>query len=97
MIKDRMVSISELKANPIKVINSIAETGDKYVFVQDEPKVVIVDINWFRAVSKKFNRHWIEYSEPDEYEKKAIEEYKKEKEGWKLETVEAFSFLNSLK
>jgi len=97
MIKDRVISISDLRTNATKIINDLPKTGDKYIFIHNEPKAVLVDIDWFETVSKKYNNHWIEYVNPLESEKIAILEYNDKKKKWDLEFVEAFNFLNSLK
>ncbi|USN58965.1 MAG: type II toxin-antitoxin system Phd/YefM family antitoxin [Candidatus Peribacteria bacterium] len=80
MIKDRVISISDLRTNATKIINDLPKTGDKYIFVHNKPKAVLVDIDWFENARKKINVHGIEFDTPDNYETTAIEEYdKKEK------------------
>lgn len=97
MIKDKVISISDLRTNATKIINNLPKTGDKYIFVHNKPRAVLVDIDWFEAVSSKFDRHWIEYFKPDESELNAIKEYETKKQKWKLEFENAFNFLDSLK
>jgi hypothetical protein len=57
MIKDRIISISDLRTNATKIINDLPKTGDKYIFIHNEPKAVLVDIDWFETVSRKYNSH----------------------------------------
>jgi len=97
MIKDKVISISDLRSNATKIIESLPETGDQYIFIHNKPKAVLVDIDWFETVSKKFNKHGIEYINPDIFEMDVIKEYETKKKTWNLEYVEAFSFLDSLK
>jgi len=96
MIKDKIISISKLRTNATKIISSLPETGNKYIFVHGDPKAVLVNVDWFERVNKKYNKYWIEIVEPDDFEKKAIKDYEKKKKEWKLEFVEAFDFLDSL-
>ena len=97
MIKDKVISISDLRSNATKIIENLSKTWDKYIFIHNKPKAVLVDIDWFETVSKKFNKHWIEYYVPDEFEQNAIKEYEEKKKNWKLEYVDAFSSLDLLK
>lgn len=75
MIKDKVISISELRSNATKIIDNLHKTGDQYIFVHNKPKAVLVDIDWFETVSEKFNKHGIEYVVPDIFEKDAMKEY----------------------
>ena len=97
MLKDKVISISDLRTNATKIINSIPETGDKYVFVHNKPKAVLVDVDWFETVSEKYNKHGIEFIQADEFEKKSIQNFKQKNQTKQLENTEAFSFLEWLK
>ncbi len=79
MIKDKVISISDLRANATKIIDDLPKTGDKYIFVHNKPKAVLVDIDWFETVSQKYNKHGIEYINPDIFETDAIKEYESKK------------------
>jgi hypothetical protein len=79
MIKDKVISISELRSNATKIIENLHKTGDQYIFIHNKPRAVLVDIDWFEAVSKKFNKHGIEYINPDIFEKSAINDYENKK------------------
>ncbi|QFR38811.1 type II toxin-antitoxin system Phd/YefM family antitoxin [Candidatus Gracilibacteria bacterium 28_42_T64] len=96
MIKDKVISISELRSNATKIIENLPKTGDQYIFVHNKPKAVLVDIDWFETVSQKYNKHGIEYINPDIFEIDSIKEYESRKKKGDLEYVEAFSFLDSL-
>lgn len=97
MIKDKVISISDLRTNATKIIENLPKTGDQYIFVHNKPKAVLVDIDWFEAVSQKYNRHGIEYIQADKSESEAINAYKTKKWKWENTYVEAFSFLDDLK
>jgi PHD/YefM family antitoxin component YafN of YafNO toxin-antitoxin module len=97
MIKDKIISISDLRTNATKIIDNLPKTGDQYIFVHNKPRAVLVNVDWFEAVNEKFNKHWVEYVNPNIFEEGAIKEYESKKKNWDLEYVEAFSFLDSLK
>lgn len=97
MIKEKVISISDLRTNATKIINELPKTWDKYIFIHNKPRAVLVDIDWFETISKNYNKHWIEYSDPDIVEKKSIKEYKNKKIKWGLEFEDAFSYLKSTK
>lgn len=97
MIKDKVISISDLRTNATKIIENLPKTGDQYIFVHNKPKAVLVDIDWFEAVSQKYNRYGMEYVRPDKNDLEAISTYKTKKKKWEDTYVEAFSFLDSLK
>ncbi len=97
MITDKIISISDLRTNATNVIKELPQTGSKYIFVHNKPKAVLVDIDWYDNVSKSFDQHWIEMVEPDEWEKKSIVEYEKEKKQWTLELIDSDVFFKSLK
>lgn len=72
MIKDKVISISDLRTHATKIINNLSQTGDQYIFVHNRPKAVLVDVDWFETVSQKYNKHGIEYAQPDSFETNAI-------------------------
>jgi len=79
MIKDKIISISDLRANATKIIDNLPKTGDQYIFVHNKPKAVLVDVDWFETVSQKYNKHGIEFINPDIFEINAINEYESKK------------------
>ena len=97
MLKDKVISISDLRTNATKIIKDLPKTGDKYIFIHNKPRAVLVDIDWFETVSKKYNKYWIEYFTPDDLETKAINDYEFKKEKWDLEFIDALTFLDSIK
>lgn len=80
MLKDKVIFISDLRTNATQIINDIPKSGDKYIFVHNKPKAVLVDVDWFETVSKKYNKHGIEFTSFEEDEKQAIRDYEKSKE-----------------
>lgn len=97
MIKDKVISISDLRSNATKIIANLSQTWDQYIFVHNKPKAVLVDVDWFETVSQKYNKQGIEYIDPDIFEVNAMTEHELKKQKWELEYVEAFNFLDSLK
>jgi PHD/YefM family antitoxin component YafN of YafNO toxin-antitoxin module len=57
MIKDKIISISDLRTNATKIIDNLPKTGDQYIFVHNKPRAVLVNVDWFEAVNEKFNKH----------------------------------------
>ena len=83
--------------NSSKLTTKFIESNAKYIFIHNKPKAVLVDIKWFEHANKKhFDENWVECVLPDPWEIKATKEYEETKANWKLETVDAFKFLDSL-
>lgn len=59
MISEQVISISDLKIKPSTYINSLKEKGDKYIFVHNKPKAVLVDVNRFEKLLKMTENIWI--------------------------------------
>ncbi|MGE3278933.1 MAG: type II toxin-antitoxin system prevent-host-death family antitoxin [Candidatus Altimarinota bacterium] len=47
MIKDQCVSITDLRRNAKEVLERLPKTGVQYIFVNNRPKAVLVDIDDF--------------------------------------------------
>jgi len=84
MITDKVISISDLRTNATKIINDLPKSNEKYIFVHNKPKAVLIDIDLYEKMMK-------------DYEFPSIEDIQSYKESshWK-DWVEAFTFLDSL-
>lgn len=54
MLSQQIISITDLRTNTAKVLNS---TGIKYVFVNNKPKSVIMDIKKYESIKRKLKRY----------------------------------------
>ena len=52
MISDKVISISDLKSSPSKYINSLKTEWEKYIFVHNKPKAVIMDVKKFEMYER---------------------------------------------
>ena len=52
MISNQIISISELKTQPSKYINSLKDEWDKYIFVHSKPRAVIMDVKKYEMLEK---------------------------------------------
>lgn len=59
MISEKVISISELKIQPSKYINTLKDKWDKYIFVHNKPKAVLVDVNRYEKFLKIADNIWI--------------------------------------
>jgi len=59
MISEQIISISDLKIKPSVYINSLKEKWDKYIFIHNKPKAVLVDVNRFEKLLKIAENIWI--------------------------------------
>lgn len=97
MIADQVVSISELRKNATKYVKKAQETKQpQYIFINNKPQAMIVDLEYGHEGLWIYDKNWIEYVKPYPDEEEAIKEYEKEKLRWASNWTEAFSFLDSL-
>lgn len=82
MISDKIISISDLRTNATNIIKKLPEVGEKYIFIHNKPKAVLIDSEIFEFLEAK----WEIPTKAD------IESVKNSTGKW----VEAFSFLENL-
>ena len=93
MISNQSVSISELGENATYYVKRAKKTKKpQYIFINNKPQAMIVDLDYGYEGLWVYNENWIEYVKPYPDEVKAIEESEKDTEEW----IEGFSFLNSM-
>ncbi|HBB04907.1 TPA: hypothetical protein DCZ39_08795 [Patescibacteria group bacterium] len=54
MLSQQIISITDLRTNTTKVLNSL---GVKYIFVNNKPKSVIMDIKKYESIKRKLRRY----------------------------------------
>lgn len=59
MISEKVISISELKVQPSKYINTLETKWDKYIFIHNKPKAVLVDVKRYEKLLKIAESVWI--------------------------------------
>ena len=52
MISEKVISISQLKAQPSKYINALKTEWEKYIFVHSKPKAVIMDVKKYEMYER---------------------------------------------
>lgn len=82
MISDKVISISDLRTNATNIIKELPEKWEKYIFIHNTPKAVLLDTEVFEFLEMQ----WEIPTKAD------IDAYHKSTGTW----VEAFSFLENL-
>jgi prevent-host-death family protein len=77
MVKDQCISITDLRRNAKKVLDQLSQVGAQYIFVNNRPKAVILDIDEYEDLSGKTFLRRLPDSEVTPEMKKKIEETKK--------------------
>ena len=54
MITQQVISVTDLRINTAKILDSLR--GIKYIFVNNKPKSVIMDIKYYEALQKKMEQ-----------------------------------------
>ena len=93
---DIFISTTELKNNTKSVIEKANDYGEIFIMNNNKPRAVMMSVEKYN----NFTRYNISEIEPDEFEKKAIDKFKKDMKNWNLELIwekEVFNLLNELK
>ncbi|MDD3646004.1 MAG: type II toxin-antitoxin system prevent-host-death family antitoxin [Candidatus Gracilibacteria bacterium] len=96
IIKDQFFSTTQLKTNTKSVLDKTRDLGEVFIMNNNKPNAVLMSIEKYNEI----NQYYIPEVEPEEWELKAIKEYKKEQKAGKLEYIEGedvFKFLNNLR
>ena len=93
---DIFISTTELKNNTKSVIEKANDYGEIFIMNNNKPRIVMMSVKQYN----NFAKYNIPEIEPDEFEKKAIEEFKNDMKNWNVELIwekEVFNLLNELK
>lgn len=93
IIKDKYFSSTELKNNTKNILDTTQELWEVFIMNNNKPKAVIMSVEKYNDI----NKYYIPEIEADKWEKEYLDQYKKEKESWKVEFIEENTFFKNLK